>query len=86
MKLWLLKPVEGLAKDNDPWEMPYDKTDGVVVRAECETDAREIAVEAGGDEMTIAMESPWLNPRYTTCTVIDKKGPAEVILYSYVNG
>jgi hypothetical protein len=46
MKLWLLRPIEGL-KD-DPWESKYSKSFGFVMRAKTEEDARKYTdVEEG---------------------------------------
>ena len=50
MKLWLLRPVDGLAKNDNPWEPWYDKAFCFVVRAETDTEARDMAHAEAGDE------------------------------------
>lgn len=69
MKLWILKPVENLAYDDDPWENPYDKCHGFVIRATTEKEAREIASKEGGDE-----RRTWLNYDKSTCKIISIEG------------
>ena len=36
MRLWLLRPQEGLIEGDNPWDPWYDKAFGFVVRAETE--------------------------------------------------
>ena len=89
MKLWLLRPVEGLPEDeeNNPWEPWFDKTFGFVVRAENEQEARKLANAAGGRETgkiaNIVYRTggdPWLDPKFSTCTELVPEGEAEVII------
>lgn len=85
MKLWLLRPVEKLPKDNNPWEPWYDKFFGFVVRAETEAEAREQAQSERGDETyseggTIPV---WTDPELSTCVELSPEGDAEVIIYDF---
>jgi len=50
MKLWLLRPVDGLKKNDNPWKPWYDKAFGFVVRADTEEEARALAHADAGDE------------------------------------
>jgi hypothetical protein len=85
MKLWLLRPVDGLEDDDNPWMPWYDKA---FVRAKTEADARELAHAAGGDEnrgeflnsKTSNTTEPWRNAAYSTCVELTAKGPAEVVM------
>lgn len=50
MKLFELRPKENLPKSNDPWEKHYDCCFGLIIRAETESEARNIAHENAGYE------------------------------------
>jgi hypothetical protein len=87
MALWRLTPradtlwwcVEG----KDPWQPPYDRAFGFVVRAADEEEARWQAHQAAGDENgTIEGVSPWLNTHYSACEEIGEGSP-EVILVNF---
>ena len=88
MYLFILKPREDLQKDDNPWKPWYDKCFGFVVRAENEESAREIAQDNAHDEKRNEFfgrkesntTEPWLNPQYSTCTVLELIGPSELIL------
>jgi hypothetical protein len=85
-KLWLLRPRdEVLARSSHPWTPWYDKVFGLVVRGESEVEARELAQGAAGneglgiyhalgcdDEETAV--GVWLQPRYTACDVLRRRG------------
>jgi hypothetical protein len=88
MKLWLLRPIEGL--ENDPWEPWYDKVFGFVIRAETEERAREIANENGRDEtckfnariyregrdpIYLTLPDPWLDSTLSTCDELFARNP-----------
>lgn len=88
MALWRLTPktdtmwwcVEG----KDPWQPPYDRAFGFVVRAADEEEARWQAHQAGGEENgTMDGVSPWLNANYSNCEEIRGDGSAEVILVNF---
>ena len=81
MKLWILRPIEGLPEEDDPWEPWYDKAFGFVVRAETEDEARELAHTQAGDELVGA----WKNSKYSTCVVLSPEGDAEVIMRDFAS-
>lgn len=80
MKLWLLRPIEGL--NENPWERWYDKNFGFVIRAKTEADAREMANVNAGDEKDTCRDI-WKNPNYSTCVELSKTGEAEIIIADY---
>lgn len=89
MKLWLLKAVEGLPKGDNPWDPWYDSTFAMVIRAENEYEARSIADQNGGDEMSgyrlkkRDMPLPgyiWREPRYATCVELNSDGQPGVVI------
>lgn len=93
MKLWLLRPVEGLAKNDNPWHPWFDKAFGFVIRAETETDARKLANANAGDENEIPLvqfvsgisdvKEPWLNSKYSTCVELTAEGTNEVVIKDF---
>jgi hypothetical protein len=88
MKLWLLRPVDGLKKNDNPWEPWYDKAFGFVVRAETEDEARALAHAAAGDEnrgefggeQIANTKQPWREANYSTCVELLPEGAAEVVM------
>lgn len=86
MKLWLLRPVDGLEDNDDPWNPWYDRSFGFVVRAETEEKARALAHDAGGQENGETTERPWMDAKYTSCVELLPEGPAEVIMADVANG
>ena len=85
MKLWLLRPREDLPRRNNPWDPPYDKKHGFVIRADTEQQARELAHHRGEDENRSTL-SPWLLAKYSTCTELTHDGETEVILEDFTAG
>lgn len=86
MKLWLLRPVEGLPDSGNPWEPWYDKAFGFVVRAQTESEAREIAHQNSGDEKREAngpSEEPWRQPQFSTCVELTHDGPEGVVICDF---
>lgn len=88
MKLWILRPVDGLPANDNPWEPWYDKCFGFVVRTETEEDARKAADDDGGDENGHSWDSssqkhPWLNPKYSTCLELTTDGEAELVMRDF---
>lgn len=75
MKLWLLRPING-AKE---WKSWYDKAFGHVVRAEDETEARELAASERGDEGRNA----WLDNKKSTCVELSVDGKEEHIIRDF---
>jgi hypothetical protein len=65
MKIWKLEAIE----DTSPWEPWYDMTDGFVIVAKTEADARAIAADDCGPEGRLA----WLNSEFSRCTKVNKK-------------
>jgi hypothetical protein len=92
MRLWLLRPrADVLARPAHPWEPPYDKVFGLVVRAPDEAAARELAHGGAGYEGlgihrkfgAFEEESApevWLDPGWTCCALLEPEGEAGVIL------
>ena len=72
MNLYILKPI----KEWTPW---YDKTNGVIVRAETEESARKSASTRYGNEG----REVWLMPDKTSCKVLTADGKREVIMVDF---
>jgi hypothetical protein len=91
MKLWLLRPVNKLPDNDDPWEPWFDKAFGFVVRAETEADARDMAHADAGDEnrstflgrQTANTREPWKDAKYSTCVELLPDGLAEVVIQDF---
>ena len=91
MKLWLLRPVDGLKKNDNPWEPWYDKAFGFVVRAETEEEARALAHADAGDEnrdtfmgsKVADTNQPWMNAQYSTCVELLPEGAAGVVMKDF---
>lgn len=87
MKLWLLRPVE----DDPLWEPWYDKTFGFVIRAETESEARELAQRDAGDEIGFVSFSSekmngdpaWLSAEHSTCTELTANGVSSVMIQDF---
>lgn len=94
MKLWLLRPAEGLERNEDPWEPYYEKTFGFVVRAASAEDARQIADRNSGNENQpkyrgnelVHEKHPWLDERLSTCTELCADGEPGVIIQDHWQG
>ena len=88
MKLWLLRSIDGLQHNDNPWEPWFDKVFGFVVRAENEKDARKFAHEEAGaenegeflGEKIANTTSPWLDAKYSTCIELLPDGDAGIVL------
>lgn len=87
MKFWLLRPIDGLNNENNPWEPWYDKAFGFVVRAETETKARKFAHTNAGDENrdagTANTKQPWKDAEYSTCVELSLNGEEGIILRDF---
>ncbi|MDT8848970.1 hypothetical protein RN053_00570 [Pantoea dispersa] len=80
MKLWILKARDGdFNAEENPWEMPYDKNFGLVIRAESEERARELAQAVAQDE-ALYCNSPWLDAKYSTCNELSNDGSEDILL------
>ena len=92
MQLWILRPrFDVLARPVHPWTPPWDKTMGVLVRAETEAEARRLAQTKAGNEgrgiysgFGLAedeiAEDVWLTPEWTSCDELTSTGEKGVIL------
>jgi hypothetical protein len=92
MQLWILRPqLEVLEREAHPWTPPFDKTLGVLVRAESEGEARQLAqTKAGYEGLGVYFglglaedeiaEDVWLKPVWTSCDELTPEGDSEVIL------
>lgn len=86
MKLWLLRPVEDLPDDNNPWEPWYEKTFGFLVRAESEQEARRLAHDNADGEnhcRTANTTQPWLEQQYSTCIELLAEGERGIIISDF---
>lgn len=93
MKLWILLPMNGLQDGDNPWEPWYDKCFGMIIRAETEEVARQLANDSGQDEnrgefmrkRIARTKAPWLDANYSTCSELTAEGQAEVIMKNVQN-
>lgn len=93
MKLWLLRPVEGLEDQDNPWRPWYDKAFGFVVRADSEEAARRWAMEKAGEETQRWVEESgeckrieipaWTDAHYSTCIPLLPDGQEGIVLCDY---
>jgi hypothetical protein len=85
-KLWLLRPVDELKTNDNPWVPWYDKAFGFVVRAETEEEAREMAHAAAGYENRSNADKttePWKDPKYSICVELLTEGPTGVMMKDF---
>lgn len=79
--LWMLEPVDGLKKGENPWGMPYDdKVFGLIVRASDEIEARTLAQAEAGAEADGFYACPWLDEKLSTCKVLRNEGESGVVI------
>lgn len=52
MRVWLLRPVENLPRDDDPWDEWWERTHRLVVRAPDKDTSRRLAHEATRGQYT----------------------------------
>lgn len=83
MKLWILRPVEGLDKKDNPWEPWYDKAFGFVVRAETEDEAGDENLGKFLSAKTANTNQPWKEAKYSTCTELLAEGEAGVVMQDF---
>lgn len=88
MKLWLLRPVDKRASDDDPWTPWYDKTYGFIIRAENEATARDMAHAKAGDEneSQASTREPWKDAKYSTCVELLPEGSPGIVMEDYASG
>jgi len=76
MKLWILSPFEGLPESSNPWVPWYDKCFGLVIRAETEEEARNIANDKQGYDLNGA----WLDTKLSKCEELLEDGDEGIII------
>lgn len=92
MKLFLLKAIP-------PFDPSYDATHGLLIRAESDQHAREMANEAtafdykklvgkteNGRGIFEPYDHPWLDPERTSCDEVAAEGEPGVLLCDYLAG
>ena len=81
MKLYLLKYKEYL-------EHSWECLKGVVVRAKNEEEARKLVQKKASsfENKEHPDETPWLDPKYTSCKQIFDKGEPEIIIRDILEG
>lgn len=85
MKLWILRARdEELPANDNPWCAEFDMNYSMVIRAETENRARQLAHEQTGHENDDG--EPWLDPKYTTCQELTADGGEEVVCVDYKRG
>lgn len=77
MKLWILRPIDGIGN----WYPWCGKAFSHIVRAECETDARDIAAENIGDEGKDAL----LDAKKSTCIELTADGEQKHIMVGFAS-
>ena len=85
--LWLLKARDTLEYGNDPWSPWYDKTFGMVIRADSEKEAREVGQHKckHNDECKEGITTePWIDENYSTCIQLSYEGEKKVILEDFM--
>ena len=81
MKLWLLRPHAHIAVrgyKNSPWDPWYDKCFGLVIRAETEDAARQLAFASEFDEGW--GKRAWLDKEQSICEELLPEGEPEIII------
>jgi hypothetical protein len=89
MKLFILRPVDDLPIDDNPWEPWFDKNFGFVIRSASEEAARQIADANAQNENSATFMGrplsqclrPWLDPRYSTCSELTTDGDVGVVIF-----
>ena len=85
MNLWILRPVDPLADDDDPWDPWYDKAFGFVIQAETEERARELAQFIGADETRYPDTLAWTDSELSDCKELIVEGPEHIVISDYRN-
>lgn len=84
MDFWELVPRSDLPEDDNPWEPWYDKCFHMVVRADSELQARQVASHSGGEEdyswRKPKPPSVWADSKYSICRMLSVGGEPEVII------
>lgn len=90
MKLWKLDPGR---EDMPPWNQ-YDTAESIVVRAETEKRAREIADDNAGCERFCEIEymgeqrtcNSWLEKEITSCVELKPEGDEGIVIIDFNAG
>ncbi len=84
MKIFILKLIQ-------PFNAGHDVTQGMLIRAESEGDARAMAdqktrveYEDNGDWRP--RHRPWIDTRLTSCAEMTSEGAAEIVMMDYQAG
>lgn len=83
MKLWRLQAIPGAVNSSgfSPWRAPYTVAVEMIVAAEDEDAAREIANQYGRDENFSLQEiRPWLDPYYSSCELLVPGNERRIII------
>ncbi len=79
MRLWILRPYHD---DEGPWASGKACAFGFVVRAESESEARQLVAFWSGDERPEA----WTEGMLTSCEPLSHAGEADVVLSDFGAG
>lgn len=93
MRLYILRPKDGLPEDDNPWKPWYDKCFGFIVRANNEKEAREFADADAGDEnrgefggrKRANTNNPWLDEKYSSCDELSAGGGAGIVMKDFAS-
>ena len=87
MKLFILKPRDGLGDGDNPWDPWYDKCFGVVVRAKSHAAARVVAEEHhSGESCPVrGIRGAWAKAKYSTCVELKAYGSEGLIIQDISN-
>ncbi len=85
MKLFILRPREGLSLAVNPWEPWYNKTFGFVIRAKNEEIARMTAALTATDDLYADSkgkegQQAWIQSKFSTCEELAVDGPEGIII------
>jgi len=82
--VWVLRPRDDRPDDDDPWDPWYDKCFGMVIRAETEAEAREVAQDNAECEVGYGKDKPevWTDPDISDCVPIEEYHPEREGKYS----
>ena len=90
--LWILRPVDNLPDNENPWNPNYDKVWGFVICASSEKEARKLASQNAGDEKhrrprkgdlcphNLCPWEPWNDKKYSTCKKLTAKHPPGLVI------
>ena len=76
MKLWGLEPKEGQGEEGQPWWANCACIMYVLVRAETEGRARELAANEAGCESGFA----WLSAEHSSCVELTRDGEEGILM------